>query len=448
MIRCAIYDRVSTDLQVEKGLSLDAQKAALTQYANDHGYIIVDYYADEGITARKKMQNRKELMRLLEDVKADKIDVILVTKLDRWFRNVKDYHNTQEILNTHNCFWKTIFEDYDSSTADGQLKINIMLAVAQNECDRTSERIKAVFRYKESQGKVISGKMAPYGYKVVDGYITKDESVSHIVSDAFERYLKTYSIRDVYRYLTSKYGDDAPSFNITERFFKNEKYSGHYKDNPAWCEPYISRYDYERIRTTCAVKTTSSQNVYLFSSLIKCPVCNNNFTGFRKKQSLKDGKTSIYIRYRCSAKYNRHSGANISESTIEAYLLKNTINALKPDILRLRTIVEHDGTKHDVTSAKKEIERLNVMYQKGRITDEYYDKQYDVLSKKLSLMYESTNTEKVPVKSKATLDFFKGDWLHLYDSLSPINKQLFWKTHIKEIYIEHASRKISGFLFR
>ena len=94
MIRCAIQDRVSTDIQVEKGHSLATQKDDLTKYANEHSYTIVGYYEDEGITARKKMQNRKDLIRLLDDVQADKIDLILVTKLDRWFRNVKDYHNT------------------------------------------------------------------------------------------------------------------------------------------------------------------------------------------------------------------------------------------------------------------------------------------------------------------------------------------------------------------
>lgn len=74
-IRCAIYDRVSTELQAKEGLSLDAQKEALTDYAVSHGYEIVDYYADEGLTARKKMQNRKDLMRLLRDVEADKVEI-------------------------------------------------------------------------------------------------------------------------------------------------------------------------------------------------------------------------------------------------------------------------------------------------------------------------------------------------------------------------------------
>lgn len=155
-IRCALYDRVSTDLQVRDGLSLDAQREALTNYAKEKGYEIVGYYSDEGITARKKMKNRKELLRLLNDVKNDKIDLILVTKLDRWFRNIKDYHNTQAILEAHNCNWKTIFEEYDTSTANGRFAINIMLSVNENECDRDSDRIKEVFAYKRRNNCTLS----------------------------------------------------------------------------------------------------------------------------------------------------------------------------------------------------------------------------------------------------------------------------------------------------
>ena len=224
--RCAVYIRVSTEEQHLNGLSLPAQQKALTDYANQHGYSIIDVYADEGISARKSMKNRKELLRLLEDVKRDKIDMILVTKLDRWFRNIKDYNITEEILQAHNCNWKTIFENYDSSTANGQMVINIMLSVNQAECDRTSERIKAVFDYKKSQGKVISGMAAPYGYVVVDGYIQKDPEVSHIIYDAYDYYFKCFSQRKVIEYIRDKYGDKAPSVYKLDKLFKNEKYAG------------------------------------------------------------------------------------------------------------------------------------------------------------------------------------------------------------------------------
>jgi DNA invertase Pin-like site-specific DNA recombinase len=98
MIRAGLYIRVSTDEQALHGLSLDSQREALTAYAKEHNMQIVDIYADEGITARKALNKRLQFQRLISDVKAGKIDLILVTKLDRWFRNIKDYHNTQEIL--------------------------------------------------------------------------------------------------------------------------------------------------------------------------------------------------------------------------------------------------------------------------------------------------------------------------------------------------------------
>ena len=166
---------------------------ALTAYAVSHGYEIVGVYSDEGLTARKKLQNRKNLIRLLNDVKADKIDLILVARLDRWFRNVKDYHNTQAILEAHGCNWKTIYEEYDTTTSNGRFAINIMLSVNENECDRDSERIRSVFEYKKLQKQNLCGKPA-YGYKMNgQKHLVKDPATKHIVEDIFDHYFTTFS---------------------------------------------------------------------------------------------------------------------------------------------------------------------------------------------------------------------------------------------------------------
>ena len=145
MLRCAIYVRVSTEEQKINGLSVEAQTDALTEYAKKNNLYVVDSYIDAGLTARKRLQHRKELLRLLDDVKEGNIDIIIFTKLDRWFRNIADYYKVQEILDQYKVNWKTIYEDYDTSTANGRLHINIMLSIAQDEADRTSERIKVVF---------------------------------------------------------------------------------------------------------------------------------------------------------------------------------------------------------------------------------------------------------------------------------------------------------------
>ena len=99
--RAALYARVSTEEQAMHGVSLDAQKERLTQYAKENELSIVDLYVDEGISARKRYTARPAFMRMLEDVKSGRIDIIIFIKLDRWFRNVADYYEVQAILDRY-----------------------------------------------------------------------------------------------------------------------------------------------------------------------------------------------------------------------------------------------------------------------------------------------------------------------------------------------------------
>ena len=449
LLRCAIYIRVSTEEQHINGLSLPAQKKALTEYAQTNNYHIAGYYADEGISARKSMKFRKGLLQLLEDVKQEKIDMILVTKLDRWFRNIKDYNITEEILQAHHCYWKTIFENYDSSTANGQMVINIMLSVNQAECDRTSERIKAVFDYKRSIGEVTSGRCACYGYKVVKNRLVKDEAVSYIVEDAYRYYFTCYSIRSTIKYLKHQYGEAAPSDNQIDRFFKNETYAGRDRDNLNYCEPYITPEQFRKIRQITVSKSYAAGNhePYLFSSLIKCPWCGNNYTGYRQKQKLKNGGESIYIKYRCGNKFGRHSCAHFSEHKIEEYMLTHIAPKLKQEIIQIAFKAKHlQPTTNDSESLRQEMERLNLLFQKGRITEKYYDEQCKILDEKFALCEQNFPCTS-PGIQRELITTFCGSWLDLYLKLDKSHRQVFWKSTIKDIQIDKESRQISGFHF-
>lgn len=450
--RCAIYIRVSTEEQHLNGLSLPAQKKALTEYAEKNNYGIAGYYADEGISARKPMKHRPGLLRLLDDVKHDKIDMILVTKLDRWFRNIKDYNITEEILQAHNCHWKTIYENYDSSTANGQMVINIMLSVNQAECDRTSERIKAVLNYKRSIGEVTSGMCACYGYKVVNNRLVKDESVSHIVEDAYKYYFTCYSIRSTLRYLKATYGDKAPSNNQADRLFKNETYAGKDKDNLNYCEPYITLEQFQKIRQVAVRKTYTAGNYepYLFSSLIKCPWCGNNYTGYRKKHKLKSGGESIYIKYRCGNKFNRHSCAHLTEHKIEEYMLTHVSFRLDDELTQIefnrQQRTHHTEKRENPKILRDEIDRLNILFQKGRITERYYEEQYELLDRKLSEINKASKY--ISLESyKDLIRAFGGNWQDLYLQLDKSHKQVFWKSTIKDIQIDKETHQICGFNF-
>ena len=96
--RAALYVRCSSEEQALNGDTIQTQKEVLAEFAEVHQLKVMDYYIDEGYTARKKYNKRKEFMRMLQDAEAEKFDIIVFTKLDRWFRNVADYYKIQEVL--------------------------------------------------------------------------------------------------------------------------------------------------------------------------------------------------------------------------------------------------------------------------------------------------------------------------------------------------------------
>lgn len=456
-IRCALYDRVSTDIQARDGLSLDAQRQALTDYAVSHGYEIVGYYSDEGITARKKMQNRKELLRLLSDVRADKIDLILVTKLDRWFRNIKDYHNTQAILEQHGCNWKTIFEEYDTSTANGRFAINIMLSVNENECDRDSDRIREVFAYKRQKGEILSGAHVSFGYKVKDKMFVKDEAASPIVEDFFHHFFTFYSKRKTVNYIMEKYGDSAPSETTLMYMFKNPVYYGHAYDKDNFCEGYITKEQFQKIREAGNLKVyTGSNEPYIFSGLIKCPVCGHNFSGYQHKTKKAGGKVYISPVYHCRQKQRSKllcsGGIDVYESTVEQFMLANVEKKLRglSDLqmefsLKIQTDTGKDPGQ-EISKLKSEQNRLNILFQKGRITEEYYESQYDVLTEKIKAC-ENTLDIASGRSPAPILSAFAGGWKEAYLTLDKEHKQAFWHDKIESIHINPDTHKLCCFHF-
>lgn len=438
----------STEEQQLNGLSLPAQKKALIGYARSKGYEIVGCYADEGISARKSMLNRKGLLTLLEDVKCDKIDMILVTKLDRWFRNIRDYNTTEEILQAHNCHWKTIFENYDSSTANGQMVINIMLSVNQAECDRTSERIKAVLDYKRSIGEVTSGRCACYGYIVENNRLVKDASVSHIIDDAYAHYFSCYSIRGTISFLNGKYGSLAPSAYQVERLFKNETYAGKNRENIQYCEPYITPEQFLKARQIARSKSSagSSREPYLFSSLIKCPWCGCNYTGYRRRQKLKNGRESIYIKYRCGSKFGRHGCAHFTEHKVEEYMLSHIMQGFYQETVTLTFPSDGRSIKKEPDNILAELNRLKLLFQKGHIAEKYYDEQYLLLDGKLRELKKEKETV-LTGSQDTSLKELNGSWPDLYQKLDRTHKNAFWKSILSCIVIDRETHQIKGFHF-
>ncbi|MBF0478276.1 MAG: recombinase family protein [Candidatus Omnitrophica bacterium] len=146
MKNIGIYARVSTGDQTS-----EQQLAVLRSYCENAGHKIADEYIDEGESALK--QNRPQYLRLLDDARKRKIDTILVYKLDRFSRSLKELVNTISTIKGYGVNFISYTEkDFDTTTATGQLMFHIVSAFAQFERDMISERTKLKLAYLKSKG--------------------------------------------------------------------------------------------------------------------------------------------------------------------------------------------------------------------------------------------------------------------------------------------------------
>ena len=179
-MRVGLYARVSTDIQAKDGDSIPAQLSALREYAKKNNYEVVGEFVDDGVSG-VLLDERDELQHLLECVERGEVDLILFTRLDRWFRSIRHYLNVQDQLDRYGVPWKSIWESFETISPQGRFMVNQTLSFAQYESETTAIRIRHVFDYKKSQHEVLSGKV-PYGYKIVNKHLVPDHEKAEITA--------------------------------------------------------------------------------------------------------------------------------------------------------------------------------------------------------------------------------------------------------------------------
>lgn len=169
--RAVGYVRVSTEEQAREGLSLAAQESRIRAFCEAKGWELVRIYRDEGYSG--KNLDRPGIQALIRDLKADGIDVVVVLKLDRLTRSVRDLGTLIEDLFEGRAL-ASVEESLDSSTANGRMVINLLGTVAQWEREIVSERTKLALSYKRSQGQWSGGRI-PFGFRIgPDGKLEED----------------------------------------------------------------------------------------------------------------------------------------------------------------------------------------------------------------------------------------------------------------------------------
>jgi site-specific DNA recombinase len=195
-VRCAIYTRVSTDQGLEQDFnSLDAQYDASQAYIRSQAHagwtLIRSKYDDGGFSGGNT--DRPALQRLLDAVRAGKVDVIVVYKVDRLTRLLADFAKLVELFDRHRVSFVSVTQHFNTTTSMGRLTLNVLLSFAQFEREVTSERIRDKIAASKRKGLWVGG-MAPLGYDTKNRKITVNKAEAECVRTIFRTYLKLGSL--------------------------------------------------------------------------------------------------------------------------------------------------------------------------------------------------------------------------------------------------------------
>lgn len=446
ILRAGLFERVSTEEQAKFGGSIKTQIDALNEYCEKNQLKIVDHYTDEGVSAGKPYKKRPEMKRLLDDVAAGKIDIILFTRLDRWFRNVQEYFKVQEILDAHGVQWKAIWEDYDTTTANGRMAITIFLAIHQNEREKGAERVKAVLENKRKNKEAcFGGQAVPFGYikeKDEDGYmrLVKDPETKEACQDFWDILIKDCNLNKAIRHMGNAYGI-TKDWKSWKRITQSDFYCGIHRGVLDYCEPYVSPEEFLAFQERDTVKSTPSGSAYFFRGLMRCHECGRKLCGETSRK-----KYGIYKGYRCAIRGKGCSNHSvISEKKIEKQLLDNLAEYMENEIARveLEYAKPKPKPKNDVKKLKEKQRRLTVAYMAGNIPDEQYLKE-DAELKAMIAKAESEEPEK-PKDLTPLKEVLESDFVSIYETFTEEGKQRFWQGLIKEIVLD--GKKIKDIKF-
>ena len=442
----AAYIRVSTAEQRLHGLSLDAQKTKLIAYARNHGMKIVEWYMDEGVSGRKLIRKRPELQRMINDAKKGNFERIIFIKIDRFFRSVGEYHECMKQIAP--VVWTATEEEYDLTTANGRMLVNMKLTVAELEADQTGERINLVNEYKTATGQPLTGSM-PFGWMIAKDEqtgrkkVVKDPEDAPIIEDILQHYLTYQGKRKTVVYMNAKYNLGV-GYNTFKKLLANTMLYGAYRDNPNYCEGYIDKETFDRIQEIGSrnCKANPAQRTYIFTGLLKCPDCGRTLASTFMKSKNRYGSIYHYPQYRCPKHHQSKTCSFkklINEKTFEKMLMKDIGKLLEDAKISSVKVTEAGEAKvpmYDIEEINKEIERLNYSWQKGRIkTIEQYDKQYDELMERLELAQREQEETTTQDYEKIESMLHQG-WEEIYKTLDNEHRRAFWRSFISSIEVE------------
>lgn len=332
-----------------------------------------------------------------------------------------------EYLTPNKCDWSAVKEQYTTATTNGRLMINLRLSIAEQECDTDSDRIKDVFENRVKNGFAISGAQ-PWGFKIENKRVVIDEEKRELMNDLINYAEASSSVHGTLTYMKNTYGVNF-LYESLSRLLKNTMLYGSYRGNDNYCEGYITKERFERLRSLLDrnIKVKKRYTYYIFSGLVFCGNCNYRMSGHHSMK---------YNYYRCIYHYSHKrcdNAGSINEKEVERYLLENAASLFEQKMVELNKIEKaKKPVKSNRKAIEKKLQKLNDLYVNDFINMDQYKQERDFLQ---SQIIEDSEQEDVNVAFAAVKKFFEGDFRDSYHTLTPEQKQAMWRAVINKIIV-------------
>ncbi len=409
------YIRVSTEDQAREGYGLAAQEDAVRHYCQAHGWEVVAIYVDAGRSG-KSIDGRPDLFRLLSDADSRRFERVVVWRLDRVARRLKDLLEVYERLEAAGVSVVSIQESIDTGSAGGRMMRSVLGAFAEFERDVITDRIRAGIAEKARQGALVGP--LPLGYlRDESDSVVIDSVVAAAIREAFVMYSSgDYSLRDMTRWaadvgLRSAKGNALDRLSI-RKLLTNPTYAGkvtfHARDgggvvsegrHAAIVEPEL--FDaVQRMLQTRRFKRPErpyGKEPYPLSATGMCGFCGAGLSGCA---SVKEGRYR-YRYYRCSTAHRRGREAcaqpmvqaDVFEDQIAAY-----VGGMRLPSEYLGEIIEELRLRHRagsvdssrVEQARRTLDRWRRLFALGEIDEETLKREIEPLKRVIALADEPT----------------------------------------------------------
>ncbi|MDP2940256.1 MAG: recombinase family protein, partial [Candidatus Omnitrophota bacterium] len=416
----AIYVRVSTEDQAKEGYSLEVQREYLESFAVREGYEIFKVYSDDGISAYST--RRPALQALLVDAKAKRFEFVLVHKIDRFSRNLKDLLMLVDELSSYGVAFKSATEPFDTTTSAGKLMFQQLGSFAEFESNRIAERVFPGMVKGVQKGNWQGARFAPFGYTYnkENKLLEVEKREANIVKLIYTMYISGKSTHDIAAYLDRKEYKTRTGKQFYNKFIcdilKNQIYTGkivwnkkHYDKNQKTKKHYkyirndpskiivaqgrhkaiVDDEDFAEVQRRLAEKKKTwrprvKNKEYLLTGLLTCSRCNHKYNGV---STISNHRTNIKKRwYRCSGPYANHircTNRSVKAEDIEPEVTKVVAQLVQNERLkqcRWTTVTSPKGANFPVfaESAKTDLLKVknrleNNLKKQSKLTDAYLE---------------------------------------------------------------------------